>query len=165
MEKLFFICLLSISVNTQLFAQGAPHFDQIKLKKQKDYRLADSTVMQTSNYLLSTPINQDSTSRIKSAQFLMKWMDGTTDYTFVLNENTTRYFIDDIHLMAVYMAALCKTAVQSKPGINSKKITLNAIKLVLDYANNNSNNVKWTDQLKQLSDANKKGELERYLEQ
>jgi hypothetical protein len=55
--------------------------------------------------------------------------------------------------------------VQNKPGINSKKITLNAIKLVLDYANNDSNNVKWTDQLKQLSDANKKGELERYLEQ
>jgi len=65
--------------------------------------------------------------------------------------------------MAVYMAAICKTALQYKPGIQSKKITLDAIKLLLIYTNNANNNVNRTSDLKKLSDANDKGELESFL--
>jgi len=163
MKKILFICLLSIGVTARLSAQNLPHFEQVKLQKRKDFKLADSVVLQTSNYLLSIPINQDSIQRLRSAHFLMKWMDGTDDYTFTLDENSTQYFISDINLMAVYVAALSKTALQHKPGYDSKKITLSAIKLLLDYASNSNNNVHHTSGLDELYDADRKGHLESFL--
>ena len=164
MKKLLFICLLSIAAQANLFAQKVPEFNKVPLKKVKDYKSADSVVLQTSNYLLTTPIEKGDSTRLKSAAFLMKWMDGIPDYPFTLEDNATRYFVKDLDLMAVYMAALCKAALQNQPGVDSKTITLTAVKILLVYANNNSNNVQWTKDLKELSAANDKGDLESFLE-
>jgi hypothetical protein len=145
MKKLFFICFITLLTSVKLVAQTVPDFNKIKLKKDKDFKLADSAVLQTSNYLLATPIGQDTTLRLKSAEFLMDWMEGTPDYTFTLNENTTKYYSNDINLMAVYIAALCKAALQNRPDVDTKVITISAVKILLAYAGNTSNNVKWTD--------------------
>jgi len=163
MKKIFFICLLSFWVSLSLFAQQRPQFERLKLKTKKDFQLADSTVLQTSKYLLAIPITQDTLYRISAAHFLMDWMEGTRDYTFLLDENSTRAFIDDTNLMATYIAAMCKSALSYKPGVTSKKITLDALKLLLAYSNNHNNNVNHTDKLNELSKANDKGELDKYL--
>jgi hypothetical protein len=163
MGKIFFICLLSFLVTSRLLAQQGPHFEQLKLKTNKDFKLADSTVSQTSNYLLAIPLNQDTVYRINAAHFLMNWMEGTNDYTFLLDENSTRAFINDTNLMATYIAAMCKSAFRYKPKVESKKITLDALKLLLAYANNSNNDVNHTDKLNELSKANDSGRLEKYL--
>lgn len=163
MKRIFCICLLSLFAAMQLRAQTMPQFDHMKLASKKDYKLADSTVSQLSAYLLSVPINRDTATRINAAQFLMKWMEGTTEYTFVINENNTRAFIHNTNLMAVYMAALCKTALQYKPGVDSKFVTLNGTKRLISYISNPANQVKNTKALQELIDANNKGELESFL--
>jgi len=163
MKRIFCICLLSFFAAIQLRAQTVLQFDHMKLASKKDFKLADSTVSQLSAYLLSIPINRDTTTRINAAQFLMKWMEGTNEYTFVINENNTRAFINNINLMAVYMAALCKTALQHKPGVNSRIITLDGTKRLIGYINNPANHVKSTQELRELIDANNRGELESFL--
>lgn len=163
MKRIFCICLLSFFAVIQLRAQTVPQFDHVKLASKKDFKQADSTVSQLSAYLLSIPINRDTTTRINAAQFLMKWMEGTKEYTFVINENNTRAFINNTHLMAVYMAALCKTALQHKPGIDSKIVTLDGTKRLISYISNPANHVKNTKALQELVDANKHGELESFL--
>lgn len=163
MKRIICICLLSFFAAIQLRAQNLPQFSHIKLASKKDYRLADSTVSQLSAYLLSIPINRDTTTRINAAQFLMKWMEGTNEYTFIINQNNTRAFINDTNLMAVYMAALCKTALLHKPGIDSKIVILNGTKRLIGYISNPANHVKNSPALQELIDANNKGELESFL--
>lgn len=163
MKKLFLIGLVCFTVHAKLFAQDLPNFSQIRLVQKEDYKLADSAVLQTCNYLLSTPIDSKSITRLTSVQFIMKWMDGTPDYTFSLSENTTKYFIKDLDLMGLYMACLSKAALQTTPGTNSNTITLNATKLLLTYVNTAGNNVNWTKPLKKLSEANDKGDLQSFL--
>ena len=163
MKKIFFICLLSFLVTFRLSAQQRPQFEHLKLKTKKDFQLADSTVAKTSAYLLSVPLNQDTVYRQSAAHFLMDWMEGTNDYTFLLDENSTKAFIDDTNLMANYIAAMCKSALSYKPRVDSKRITLSAIKLLLAYSNNNENHVNRSDKLKELSQANEQGRLEQYL--
>jgi hypothetical protein len=46
---------------------------------------------------------------------------------------------------------------------NEKMVTLNAIKILLDYAHKPENNVKIKGELKKMDEANAKGELEKYL--
>lgn len=162
MKKILLICFLIAATAGTLFAQSLPQFGQFKLEKGNDFKLADSAVLQSANYLLATPIDENKESRVAAAQFLMKWMDGTPDYTFTLDENSTKYFLQNTDLMIVYMASLTKYAMQNKPR-TSKTITINAIKMLLAYINNPANNVKKDSGLKQLSAANDKGELESFL--
>ena len=64
--------------------------------------------------------------------------------------------------MMVYIASMAKYAIQNKQR-NSKLITINAIKSLLAYINDPANNVKKTNDLKELSQANESGQLESFL--
>jgi hypothetical protein len=161
MKRILFICLLMTTMGKML-AQDLPDFDHIKLKKPKDYKAIEPIVLRADDYVLSTPINRDSTSKINAAAFLMNWMEGTPDYIFTFDESTTKSFLQNAGLVEVYIAYMSKFAVQNKAK-NSKAITINAIKNLLDYINNPANNVTKTNDLKALSEANDKGELESFL--
>lgn len=163
MKKLLLMCLLGLCINAKLSAQNLPQYDNIRLEAKEDYKQADSVVMLATNYILSTPIDKTNTGRLKSMQFLIKWMTGTPDYSFSLDENTVKYFVNDADLMGTYMAALSKSALQNKPGTDNKTLTLNAVKMLLAYVNNANNNVTVTKPLKKLSEANDNGQLASFL--
>jgi hypothetical protein len=161
MKRLSIICLL-IFTCCGSFAQILPAFRQVPLKKQKDYKVAEPLVLQTADYILATPIDQNTDAKKVAAQFLMKWMDGTADYTFTLDEASTKSFLQNASLVEVYIAAMSKFAIENKPKL-SKTITLKAIKNLLAYVNNPANHVTETSDLKALSEANDKNQLESFL--
>jgi len=161
MKRLLFICLL-IFGGAKSFAQILPAFSQVKLEKIKDYKAAEPVVVQTADYVLATPIDQNVEAKKAAAQFLMKWMDGTADYTFTLDENSTKNFLQNAGLVEVYLAAMSKFAIENKPKL-SKNITIHAIKDLLTYINNPANNVTKNEDLKALAEANDKNELESFL--
>jgi len=161
MKRILLICVFAFVV-CNVFAQSLPQFDQVKLQKTKDYKLAEPTVVQTADFIIATPIDKNTDTKTIAAQFLMKWMDGTPDFTFTLDENSTRYFLQNNELMMVYVASMAKYAIQNHAR-NTKTITINAIKSLLAYINDPANNVKKTDELKELSQANDNGKLESFL--
>jgi hypothetical protein len=161
MKRILLVCVLAF-VGCHLLAQSLPQFDQVRLQKNKDFKLAEPTVLQTAEFITSTPIDKNTDAKTIAAQFLMKWMDGTPEYTFTLDENSTRSFLQNNQLMMVYIASMAKYAIQNKQR-NSKLITINAIKSLLAYINDPANNVKKTNDLKELSQANESGQLESFL--
>jgi hypothetical protein len=161
MKKLLIFFLLIISIGTG-FAQSLPKFDQYKFNKDSDYKLADSAVLQTANFLLSTPIDQNIPVRLKAGQFVMRWMEGTPDYTFSLEQAPTKYLSGNVHLMLLYMTSMAKYALETRSS-DVKAITINGVKTLLAYVNNPVSNVKKDKNLKKLSDANDKGNLEYFL--
>jgi len=160
MKRLLLICLLIFAGGA--FAQTLPAFSQVKLEKIKDYKAAEPVVVQTADYVLATSIDQNIEAKKAAAQFLMKWMDGTADYTFTLDENSTKSFLQNAELVEVYLAAMSKFAIENKPKL-SKSITIHAIKDLLAYINNPANKVIQTDDLKALAEANDRNELESFL--
>jgi hypothetical protein len=91
-------------------------------------------------------------------------MSGTPDYTFTLEAVATKIIKGNDELLGVYMACMTKFCLENKSSANDEKLVkLNSIKLLLAYCENESNNMKMTKQLKKLSEANKKGELEKEL--
>ena len=161
MKRILLVCVFAF-VACNVFAQSLPQFDEIKLQKTKDYKLAEPAVVQTADFIISTPIDKNTDTKTIAAQFLMTWMDGTPDFTFTLDENSTRYFLQNNELMMVYVASMAKYAIETKQH-NSKTITINAIKSLLAYINDPANNVKKTNDLIELSQANQNGQLESFL--
>jgi len=124
--------------------------------------LADSAVLQTANFLLSTPIDQNIPVRLKAGQFVMRWMEGTPDYTFSLEQNAIKYLSGNVDLMLLYMTSMAKYALETKAN-DVKVITINGVKTLLTYVNSPVSDVKIDKMLKKLSDANNKGNLENFL--
>jgi hypothetical protein len=163
MKKLMLIFLLFFSAYS--FGQTVPDFDLIKLEKASDYKPADPFALQTSNYLLSTPVKKNDINRQKSLQFIIKWMSGTPDYSFNITDAIDRIGKGNTDLLGIYMAALTKYSLENKEAAKDpKQVKLNAMILLLEYCENKNNNLKLTKQLKKLAEAKEKGELEQALD-
>jgi hypothetical protein len=62
------------------------------------------------------------------------------------------------------MGAVAKFALEHRDQAkDAAKLNLSAVKMVIDYSNKASNNLKQTGELKKMATALKKGELEKYF--
>lgn len=158
MKKLLLL-LIVISAGSSAFSQTMPAIDGLKLTTGEEYRAADTIALQVANYILATPSDEKSTTRLNGTSFLLKWMGGTPDYSFDLDKNVIKYFEKDLDLMGVYMAALTSSALQNKTVKDSKSLTSLAAKRFVIYINNPASNVNMTGKLRKLIEADQKGEL------
>lgn len=162
MKIVLLVCAIFFSLVSS--GQTIPDFDMIKLEQAKHYKAAEPFAMQTAVYLLTTPVEKNSDNRLKSVQFLYKWMSGTPDHSFVLQEMAELVGKDNQVIFGLYMAAMVKASLDHKALPKDQKLVkLNAINMVLDYCENKTNNAKMTKQVKKLSEAKAKGELEQML--
>jgi hypothetical protein len=163
MKKLLTIVLLMIG--SCCLAQNRPDYENIKLVKPEEIRAADTFALVDASHLLSTPNDKNSLHRLEALQFIIKWMEVTPDYNFTLEEVTTKFMKGNTDLLGLYMAAMTKYVLENKASSkNEKLIRLNAITMLLNYCENENNNIKMTKQLKKLSEAKAAGKLEEALQ-
>jgi hypothetical protein len=164
MKRLFFGLLFCL-VSTFSFAQSLPDFDAIKLENKGDYdSTADNAALQASNFLFSTPLEKNSLDRLKSLQYIIKWMSGTPNYNFTLDAQATKFAKKNDDLLGLYMAAMTKYVLENKAyAKDQNKIKLNAVKMIITYAKDEKNKVKINSELKKAIEADEKGQLEEYL--
>ena len=162
MKKLGLLFVVFITIHS--FGQTIPDFDLIKLEKVADFKPAEPFALQTANYLLSTPVKKEDANRQKSVQFIVRWMSGTSDYSFNLNEAIDRIGKTNPDLLGIYMAAMTKYSLENKDSAKDPKLVkLNAMTMLLNYCENKDNNLKLTKPLKKLAEAKERGELEQSL--
>lgn len=162
MKKIFSITLITIGLffNQSFAQQELPDFENIKLDQKSDYKQADSAALKASTYLLSTPFEKDNIHRLHALSFVIKWMSGTPDFSFTLDEDAIKTVKGNEALIGLYMAAMTKYALENRSlSKDTKAIKLNSLILLLNYCENTNNNIKMTKQLKKLSEAKAKGQL------
>ncbi len=164
MKHFFFSILLLVSINNA-FSQDLPKYDEIKVDTKEDFNeKTNNAALQASNYLLSTPMDSKSIDRLKSLQFIIKWMTGTPDFSFTLDAQATKFAKNNDDLLGLYMAAMTKYVLENKTeSKNQNKIKLNAVKLIIQYSKDVKNNVKINKELKKAIEADDNGKLEDYL--
>jgi hypothetical protein len=165
MRKIILFLFLFFSTVIYSYAQEFPNLKNIKLNKKSHFKSAEPEVIKLVNYLFETPIDTKNHSRKEAGEFLIKWMNGTPDYIFVLEDKETAYFNTDADLMLIYMASLTKFMLENKSEKNQNAIILGAMKLALTYLNQQENKKKWSALLWQLNDANLHGKLTTFLNQ
>ena len=157
------MALFSAGINL-CAAQTLPDFKLIKLNRTADYKPAEPFALLTANYLLSNPIVKDNPDRANAMEFIIKWMTGTPDHSFILDELITKLTKDNDDLLGIYAAAMVKYSLENKEASKDAKVVkLNALILMLNYCENKNNNIKMSKSLKKLSEAKQKGELEKAI--
>ncbi|TKC05514.1 hypothetical protein FA048_17465 [Pedobacter polaris] len=158
----FFLFLIGIHYS---YSQDLPILKHVKLNKKVHFKDTEALVLKVINYLFETPIDKKNNARTEAGQFLIKWMNGTPEYTFYLEEKETNFFNTDSDLMLMYMAGLTKFTLENKEVKDQKTLVIGALKSVLPYLNNQENKKRWSTELWQLNEANQKGKLEEFLYQ
>lgn len=147
-----------------LSVQAQSPFGEIKLEAKEDYKAAEQKVLEASNLLFTTKYDKDDLDRLYAMELIEKWMTGTPDYTFEIGEKFSKAFSSDADLLGMYMAAMAKYALENKEKAgDNKSIGLGATKMLIEYSSKLSNNLRQSGELKKMSAALKKGELEKYL--
>lgn len=163
--KRLIISLVSVFFISAAYCQTLPDFSSIKLESKQDYDSnANNAAWRASNYLLTKPIEKDNITRLLCTQYLLKWMTGTPDYNFSLEEKAIKFAKKDNDLLGLYMAAMCKYSLENKAAASdTKQVEINALKTVIQYAKDPNNNVKMNKELMKLIDAGDKDQLSEYL--
>ena len=145
-------------------AAQVPDYESVPLHSNADFKQAESTLLAAANYVLSVPLDNTGEDRLKSLQFVLKWMTGTPDYSFSLDPNLLKYFKKNDDLLGVFMAAQSKYAVENnvKNG-EQHKVNVNALAAIVAYCENPANNVKQTKQIKDLIEAKANGGLDKMI--
>ena len=161
MRKLLLLLIFSLT-GIASFTQST--YANIKLEAKEDYQQAEPSVLKASDYLFTSKYDKDDLERLYAIEFIMKWMGGTPDFSFEMNEKFMKPFVEETDLLGLYMGAVAKFAIEHKEQVkDANAINLNAVKMVIDYSNKPANNLKQTGELKKLATALKKGELEKYF--
>lgn len=163
MKKLLLLCIASLTFNLISYSQTLPDFSSIKLDAKSDYdKNANDAALTAANYLLNNPIDKENMSRLNCAQYMIRWMTGTPDYTFTLEAG--KIFKKNDDLLIVYMAALTKFCMENKlNGKEGDQVRLGAHKLLAAFCKKENNNVKQTSEIKKLISAYENNTLEEYL--
>jgi len=163
MKASILIFFFSFAIYCTTAAQDLPHLKSIKLNKNAHFKGTEPLVLKVVAYLFETPIDKKNKQRTEAGQFLIKWMNGTPDYTFYLEEKETDFFNTDADFTLMYMAGLTKYKLQN-PNISDKNtLSIGAMQLTLPYLYQQGNKSRWSTKLWELNDANQKGKLKEFL--
>lgn len=162
MKKL--ILFLFIAISASAFAQITSQYDNIPLTTASEFRKAEPQVMLAADYVYTSPIEKDDKHRTDAIRFIMRWMQGTSDYSFPIDETFTKITKNDNELFGVYMACLAKYALSKGKGVEREDLKYNSFVLLSDYCQNPNNNYKPRGEVKKMIEAKNGGKLKEYLD-
>jgi hypothetical protein len=92
-------------------------------------------------------------------------MNGTTDYSFIMQDMIEKIGKGDNDHLGIYVAALSKYTIENKPVVkNTNQLKVDAMTTLLNYCQDKNNNLRLTKQLKKFVEAKEKGQLEQALQ-
>ena len=159
-----FLPLLFILVHFSAFAQQSMQYDNILLTTPNEYRKAEPQVILAADYVYSSAVDKDNLHRTNAISFIMKWMSGTPDYSFVPDKSVMKITNNDNELLGVYFACLAKYALEKGKGVDREELKINSYKLLAIYCENPDNNYKPRGEIKKLIEAKNQDKLKEYIE-
>jgi hypothetical protein len=154
--------MTAVSVN--ISAQDYSNLDKIQLNTKTNCAENETLVLECCNYILASPVNEldKDKNRLAALQFIMRWMEATPEYSFMLDESMAKVSSADPALLGVFLSCMSKYAVENKtddPG----DVKYNSFLTFIKYCEDPASKVKLNKDLKELIDAKNTNSLKDYL--
>jgi hypothetical protein len=150
MKTSIFIIALSL-VTIGAFSQDFSNLKNQKFKNSVDYKNAEPKVLECSNYLLNNPIDKDELNRLNSFQYVLKWMEGTEDYTFSIGEQAMELTKGNPDLLTMYLTSMTKTVLDNSDlELSDDQVQEKATEYLVEYCSKPENNLKPSKKIKKI---------------
>jgi hypothetical protein len=147
-------------------SQNYQHLDKIILKDSIDYVENEERVLECSNFILGSSVDviEKSIKHLNALKFIIRWMEGTPNYSFNLDKSMMDATNSNSTLLSVLFASLTKTAIENKDFTkDSKTINYKSIITFIYYCENKNNKVKQTKYIKKLIKAKNDNTLKEFI--
>ena len=162
MKKYFAIMMMILVYGNGLSQTFNEAWADIKFEKAEDYKAHEAEILQCAKYILTVPMNDF--NRQDALNPLAKWMSGTPDYNFVINERVTKLNDGNEFVMSVYMSSMVKFVLENKDKAkNPDEVELQSFSSMLDYMADHDHKFRITRDIQKAIDAKRKGKLDQYL--
>ena len=159
-----FLCCLLLLLNTIVFSQKPSQYDNVPLTTAAEFRRAEPQVALAADYVFFSPVDKENVHRKDAISFILKWMGGTSDYSFAPDESMRKITNDDRDLVGTYAACITKYAIQIGKGVNRDSLKYNSYLLLAKFCENPENNYKPRGEIKKLIEAKNQNKLHEYLD-
>ena len=150
-KKNLFLSFLFLCSSLIVFSQDFSSLQNVTLEDYEQYKSAEQEVIECCDYLLSNPYDKKDVNRLYAAQFLLKWMEGTPEYTFEINDEAMTLTNGKTELLQIYLAALTKTRLTIKDGsVSKEELNEKSKSLFIEYCSDSNNGIKLTKELKKV---------------
>jgi len=157
---------LSVAFISNLTAQDYSKLDRIILKDKNDCAKNEDLVLECCNYIIGSTINKidRDENRAKAIQFVMRWMEVTPDYSFLIDESMMEVTASNPSLLGIILVSMSKYVLENKDGSDDPNdIKYNAFLTFIKYIENPDNGVSITSELKELIKARDENNLKDFL--
>lgn len=146
------------------YSQNPEEWQALEFNNKEDYKANESKILECANFILNVPAEASDPARQSALTALSKWMSGTPDYNFVIDDSIGKLMEKNEAVLSIYMASMARYVLENKDkSPTAKEIELNAFKSLLEYSEDLNNKVPQSKELKKAIVADKKGKLEAYL--
>jgi len=162
--KIILFSLLFCGVFSGVSAQDYSELDKILLRNKADCASNEGLVLECSNYLLESSIDaiESDQNHMKALQFVMRWMEATPDYSFVLDESMELASGPNPSLLGILLSSMAKYALENKTD-DADDVKFNAFMTFIGYCEDPAHNVDQTREIKELIKAKNENSLKEYL--
>lgn len=157
------IQLTILILSGNLSAQDFSVLSEVRLDNSENCRKAQQKVIQCSNYLLSTPSNQEDLNSLYAIAFIIDWMGATPHYIFDLNQPFYEVIKSNHVVVGRYYATLASAAIENNIFEENVELQIRAITAFLEYCESSSNQVKITGELQKYIDAKNHKRLKKLI--
>ncbi|TAL81807.1 MAG: hypothetical protein EPN88_00260 [Bacteroidetes bacterium] len=162
MKKIFIAFILAAS----MIGLSAQDFDVPKdftANKPEDYAKYEKDIMLCINWIMATPVNDQTAKRKESYAFFMKWLTGTPNVSVDVKSEIVTFMEPNGDLLLIFMAGWTKYALETKDYKNKLNGNLKGIESVIDFYQKNKDNLKKDKNVEKYMKMKEKGTLEDYL--
>jgi len=165
-NRTILLCYLTTFIFFATMAQDYSGLESIALDDKEDCTKNEKLVLECSDYILNSPADviMNDLNHLNAMQFIMRWMEGTPDYMFTLDEKIVKATKSETALLSVYMAAMCKFELENKAKSEDEdEVKYNSFLIFINYCEDPAMNVKQNKAIKELIKARNENTLKEYL--
>jgi hypothetical protein len=160
----YFLVIVSLSGWFASLSQNPEEWQALSFESPEDYKNNEDKILECANFVLTGPAEPTDPARKSAMSALSKWMSGTPDHSFVIDESISKLMEKNEAVLSIYMAAMTKYTIENKDKkIPPAELKLNAFEQLLNYSETPNNKVPMTKDLKKAIEAKRKGKLKEYL--
>lgn len=162
MKKTLLLLLLVLGISG-LRAQEYQIPRNYQLNKAEDYAQYEQDVIKTFDWLMETPVNNQTDKRKEACTFLIKWVSGCPNITVEIKTEVVNFIETNPEQLIIFMGGWCKKALETKDYKNKEMGNLAGIESVIAYYSKNKDLLKKDKNVEKYIKMKEKGTLEDYI--
>ena len=153
------ICLLFVS--TSLLAQEVKIPNDLKLENAEDYKKTEQLVLNSTEWLIKTPISENASKRKEINAFLMKWMSGSPTVSIELISGIVP--LDCADCLISFMSGWTKYSLENDYSKNKVECAAAGAENAIEFYEKNKSELGKNSDMEKLIKQKKKGNLKKYI--